>query len=158
MGTFDEKDFCNILEEQLNEEWNKIIERAKERQREKLEELEERIKAWEALNPPSFDRVILYHEGEGRFFDLNGALKSVREKGMRRTFKIVYKEGKKYYYVATLTIEVGDTLESLRATLERRYRNLLEEYKATKESFTPFIDREALKEIGELAALKRQIC
>jgi len=148
-----------MLERRLNEEWDEVIGEAEKRQREKLAELEERIKVWEDFGPPSFDKIVLYHGGEKRLFNLKEALESVKEGGVRRVFVIVHKKGRgKAYRIGTLTIEVDDTLEDLREVLNKRYENLLEEYERVKKNLAQFIDWEHLKEIGEMAALKKQIC
>ena len=44
MGVFDEACFCDLLGERLNKEWNEIIEGAKKKQKEKLEELGKKSK------------------------------------------------------------------------------------------------------------------
>ena len=49
-------------------------------------------------------------------------------------------------------------MEDLREVLNKRYENLLEEYERVKKNLAQFIDWEHLKEIGEMAALKKQIC
>jgi len=158
MEGFDEARFCNMLEERLNEKWDEVMREAEKRQREKLAELEEKIKIWEDLGPPSFDKMVLYHEGEKRLFNLKEALKSVKERGVRRVFVIVHRKGGKAYRIGTLTIEVDDTLKSLREVLNKRYEDLLKEYEGVKKNLLQFIDWEHLKKIGEMAALKKQIC
>lgn len=163
MGVFDEACFCDLLGERLNKEWNEIIEGAKKRQKEKLEKLEEEIKAWkDAGLPSSFERIKLYKEGEG-LFSPEDALKNVREyareTGIRsKVFIMARKKDSGYTAVDTLTVEESDTLESLRMKLEKKYKELLEEYERAKESLAPFIDWDRLRNVGEIAALKKQVC
>jgi len=163
MGVFNEACFCDLLRERLNKEWNEIIEGAKKKQKEKLEELEEKIKAWkDAGLPSSFEGIKFYKEGEG-LFSPEDALRNVREyarkTGIRsKVFIIARKKDSGYTAVDTLIIGESDTLESLRMKLEKKYEELLEEYKRTRESLAPFIDWDRLRNVGEIAALKKQVC
>ena len=163
MGVFDEACFCDLLGERLNEEWNEIIERAEEKRKEKLEELESKIKEWEESGlPSSFERIKLYREEVG-FLSPEEALENVRElwrkRGIsKRVFTIARKKDSGYTAVDTIIIEASDTIESLRMKFEKKYKELLEEYKKTKESLAPFIDWDRLKNLGEIAALKKQVC
>jgi len=162
MGVFDEACFCDLLGERLNKEWNEIIEGAKRKQKAKLEELEEKIKAWKDYAPPSFEKITLirYVEGLPRAFSLEDALKDAREKELGESYMIVYqsKREKTFKILDSLSVHPEDTMESLRVKLGEMYRKCLEEYEEAKSSLVPFIDWDRLRNVGEIAALKKQVC
>ena len=162
MGVFDEACFCDLLRERLNKEWNEIIEGAKKRQKEKLEELEEKIKAWKDANPPTFEKISFfeYVEGLPKRLGLEEVLERARKKGREEPYNAVYpsKRERVLKSLAIVTVGPEDTIESLRAKLGEEYRKCLEEYERAKESLAPFIDWDRLRNVGEIAALKKQVC
>jgi len=164
MGVFDEACFCDLLGDRLNKEWNEIIEKAEEERKERLEELEEELKKWRGVGAPSFERVTLWDkEADEPVSSIEEAIERAKEVRRRRglsgkLFYVVYKKDGVYDSVATLTIRADDTVEGVRRKLQERYRKLLEEYERAKKSLAPFIDWDRLKKVGEIAALKKQVC
>ena len=164
MGVFDEACFCDLLRDRLNKEWNEIIERAEKEQKEEVEKLEGELKKWMEAGAPLFKKVTLWDEGANEpVSSIEEAVERVKEAWRRRglsskRFYLVYKKDEVYDRVATLTIRTDDTVEGVRRKLQERYRKLFEEYERAKKSLAPFIDWDRLKKVGEIAALKKQIC
>jgi len=164
MGVFDERVFCEMLGKHIDERWNALMERAKEKQAETLARLEAEIKEWERIRPPTYEGAVFYHEDFRRLLRIEEVPRVLRESAekqrflrVERTFDVGYEEDGKIRPITILTVSSGETVEDIKRKLDKKYREVLEEYERAK-NLGWFIELDNLKKLGEIVAIKKQIC